>query len=201
MSSEFGKCLKVSVFGQSHGRAIGVTVDGLPAGEAIDIEELSRFLKRRQPGRNELSTARKEPDEPVFFSGVENGKTCGSPICAIIENMDTRSLDYAELSDTPRPSHADYSYQMKYGIQASSGGALPASSAMISITVRVSCCVWMRNAQVLPVILRPPRRQSGRSASAATHARATDRRQCRSGHVPPAPTIPGAPAVAPDSPL
>lgn len=114
MSSEFGKCLKVSVFGQSHGRAIGATVDGLPAGEAIDIEELSRFLKRRQPGRNKLSTARKEQDEPVFLSGVENGKTCGSPLCAIIENYDARSSDYAEFEDTPRPSHADYTAAVKW---------------------------------------------------------------------------------------
>jgi chorismate synthase len=114
MSSEFGKCLKISVFGQSHGKAVGVTIDGLPAGEAVDLAELQRFLERRAPGRNAQSTARLEPDVPVFLSGVENGKTCGAPLCAIIENTDQHSADYAELADLPRPSHADYTAWVKW---------------------------------------------------------------------------------------
>ena len=80
MSSEFGNLLKISVFGQSHGKAIGVVVDGLPAGEAIDLEELNAFLARRKPGKSPLSTARKESDAPVFLSGLENGVTCGAPL-------------------------------------------------------------------------------------------------------------------------
>ncbi|WP_295588341.1 chorismate synthase [uncultured Oscillibacter sp.] len=115
MSSEFGKLLKISVFGQSHGRAIGVVVDGLPAGEAVDTEELQAFLNRRRPGGSPLSTARKESDAPVFLSGLENGKTCGSPLCAVIENADQHSSDYAGLTDTPRPGHADFTAAVKWG--------------------------------------------------------------------------------------
>ena len=86
MSSEFGNLLKISVFGQSHGKAIGVVVDGLPAGEAIALEELHAFLARRKPGKSPLSTARKESAAPVFLSGLENGVTCGAPLCAGIAN-------------------------------------------------------------------------------------------------------------------
>ncbi len=114
MSSEFGKILKVSVFGQSHGTAIGVNIDGLPAGETIDLEELQRFLDRRRPGKSPLSTARKEGDVPEFLSGLENGKTCGAPLCAIIRNSDQHSSDYAELADKPRPGHADYTAWVKW---------------------------------------------------------------------------------------
>ena len=94
MSSEFGNLLKISVFGQSHGKAIGVVVDGLPAGEIIDLEELNAFLARRKPGKSPLSTARKESDTPIFLSGLENGITCGAPLCAVIENGDQHSSDY-----------------------------------------------------------------------------------------------------------
>ncbi|MBO5299955.1 MAG: chorismate synthase [Clostridia bacterium] len=115
MSSEYGKALKISVFGQSHGKAIGVNIDGLPSGEQIDLEELYAFMARRAPGKNEFATKRSEADMPVFLSGIENNKTCGFPVCAIIENKDTRSTDYAGLSRTPRPSHADYTALLRYG--------------------------------------------------------------------------------------
>ena len=114
MSSEYGNKLKISVFGQSHGKAVGVNIDGLPAGQRIDMDELKAFMARRAPG-GELATKRREPDEPVFLSGIENGVTCGFPICAVIENRDTRSGDYAGLTDTPRPSHADLSAINRYG--------------------------------------------------------------------------------------
>lgn len=113
MSSEYGRKLKISVFGQSHGRAIGVNIDGLPAGEAIDMEELLAFMARRAPG-GELATKRREPDIPVFLSGFENGKTCGFPLCAVIENKDQRSGDYTGLTVTPRPGHADYTAGLRY---------------------------------------------------------------------------------------
>ena len=122
MSSEFGHLLKISVFGQSHGKAIGVVVDGLPAGEAIDLDELQAFLDRRKPGKNRLSTARKESDAPTFLSGLENGKTCGAPLCAVMENGDQHSGDYAGLTDTPRPGHADYTAAVKWGGQADMRG-------------------------------------------------------------------------------
>ena len=122
MSSEFGSLLKISVFGQSHGRAIGVVVDGLPAGEAVDLEELNHFLARRKPGKSPLSTARCEADAPVFLSGLENGVTCGAPLCAVIENSDQHSSDYDALRDTPRPGHADYTAYMKWKGQADMRG-------------------------------------------------------------------------------
>lgn len=104
MSSEFGRTLRVGVFGQSHGAAIGVTIDGLPAGERIDLAELQAFLDRRKPGKSPLSTARKEADAPEFLSGLRDGVTCGSPLCAVIYNSNQHSSDYAELADKPRPS-------------------------------------------------------------------------------------------------
>lgn len=122
MSSEFGHLLKISVFGQSHGKAIGVVMDGLPAGEAVDLTELQTFLDRRKPGKSPLSTARKEADMPTFLSGLENGKTCGSPLCAVIENGDQHSSDYAGLTDTPRPGHADYTAAVKWSGQADMRG-------------------------------------------------------------------------------
>ena len=101
MSSEFGKILKVSVFGQSHGTAIGVNIDGLPAGEEIDLEELQRFLDRRRPGKSPLSTARNEGDVPEILSGLLDGKTCSSPLCAVIRNSDQHSKDYPATPTTP----------------------------------------------------------------------------------------------------
>lgn len=122
MSSEFGKLLRVSVFGQSHGKAVGVVVDGLPAGEEIDLEELQRFLDRRRPGTGPLSTARRETDIPEFLSGLEDGRTCGAPLCAVIPNADQRSKDYGELADKPRPGHADYTAWAKWGGHADMRG-------------------------------------------------------------------------------
>ena len=122
MSSEFGNIIRVSVFGQSHGKAIGVVVDGLPAGEAIDLEELQRFLDRRRPGTGPLSTARKETDVPEFLSGLEGGKTCGAPLCAVIKNADQHSRDYGELADKPRPGHADFTAWAKWGGHADMRG-------------------------------------------------------------------------------
>lgn len=122
MSSEFGKKLKVSVFGQSHGKAIGVNIDGLPAGEPVDLNELQVFLDRRRPGKDPLSTPRKEADKPIFLSGLANGVTCGAPLCAMIENSDQHSSDYAALSDTPRPAHADYTAFVKWHGQADMRG-------------------------------------------------------------------------------
>lgn len=114
MSSEFGKLLRISVFGQSHGKAIGVNIDGLPAGESIDMDALNAFLARRRPGTSPLSTSRKEKDQPVFLSGLVDNVTCGAPLCAIIENQDPHSPDYANLIDKPRPSHADYTAWVKW---------------------------------------------------------------------------------------
>lgn len=127
MSSIFGNKIKVSVFGQSHSEAIGVTVDGLPAGEHIDPAALRAFMARRAPGQGAYSTTRKEPDLPEFLSGVleQDGMpvTCGAPLTAMIRNTNTRSSDYAKLKDCPRPGHADYTAQVRHnGYQDVRGG-------------------------------------------------------------------------------
>ena len=123
MSSELGNNIKVSIFGQSHAEAIGVTVDGLPAGEAVDLDRLQAFLQRRAPGRLDVSTPRKEEDRPHILCGVLNGRTCGATLAAVIENANTRSQDYEQLKDIPRPGHADYTAQVRYqGFQDVRGG-------------------------------------------------------------------------------
>lgn len=123
MSSTFGQNLKLSIFGQSHGAAIGMTLDGIPAGLPVDMEKLQLFLSRRAPGQNAFSTSRKEADLPDFPAGILNGYTCGAPIAAFIHNTNTRSGDYQNLMDCPRPGHADYTAQIKYkGYQDVSGG-------------------------------------------------------------------------------
>jgi len=115
MASQIGEKLKVSIFGQSHSDAIGVVIDGFPAGFRIDMDKLSAFLSRRAPGSGAHTTSRRESDAPKFISGVVDGVTCGAPICAIIENNNTRSRDYENLRETPRPGHADYTAFVKYG--------------------------------------------------------------------------------------
>ena len=123
MSSSYGENLHLTIFGQSHSPAIGVTMEGIPAGENVDPEALQRFLGRRAPGQNAWSTPRKEGDVPEFLCGLKDGRTCGAPITAIIRNTNTRSGDYAALARTPRPGHADYTAQVKYfGAQDYAGG-------------------------------------------------------------------------------
>lgn len=123
MSSTYGESLKLSIFGQSHGPAVGMTLDGIPAGLPVDLDKLQAFLDRRAPGRNDWSTPRKEADRPEFLAGIVDGFTCGAPIAAIIHNTNTRSGDYDDLKHCPRPGHADYTAQVKYGgFQDAAGG-------------------------------------------------------------------------------
>ena len=114
MSSMMGNKIKISVFGQSHSKAIGVVIDGLPAGKKIDMEKVLTFMERRAPGRNSLSTTRKEGDKPEILSGLINDITCGAPLCMVIYNENQNSADYDNIMDTPRPSHADFSANVKY---------------------------------------------------------------------------------------
>jgi chorismate synthase len=95
MSSEFGKNIKITIFGQSHSEAIGAVIDGLPAGEEISHELINAFMARRAPGKNAYSTKRREADAPKILSGLLNGKTCGAPLCAVIENTDANSVAVA----------------------------------------------------------------------------------------------------------
>lgn len=123
MSSFYGENLKLSIFGQSHGPAIGMTLDNIPAGLPVDMEELYAFLSRRAPGQHISATTRKEADRPEFLAGIVDGYTCGAPIAAIISNTNTRSGDYENLKDHPRPGHADFTAQVKYGgFQDTAGG-------------------------------------------------------------------------------
>ena len=122
MSSTFGTLFKVTTFGESHCKAVGAIVDGCPPMLSLGKKDIQAQLDRRRPGQSELTTDRKETDQVAILSGVENGKTLGTPIALSIPNKDQKPGDYKEMSNIPRPSHADYTYQMKYGIRASSGG-------------------------------------------------------------------------------
>lgn len=115
MSCSFGEKFKITIFGQSHSEAIGVVVDGVPAGITLDSEKIAEFMARRAPGKNAYSTKRKEADCPEIVSGIVDGITCGTPICAIIRNSDQHSKDYSKLKILPRPSHADFAAYMKHG--------------------------------------------------------------------------------------
>lgn len=114
MASVFGNNIKLSIFGQSHSDAIGISFDGLPCGFKIDMQKLQIFLDRRAPGRIVLTSKRSENDKPEFVSGLFDGKTCGAPIAALIYNEDVKSEDYDDIKDSPRPSHADFTAQCKF---------------------------------------------------------------------------------------
>ena len=107
--------MKYSLFGESHGPAVGVVLEGVPAGLELDLDAIRFDLSRRAPGKNALSTARREADEPHILSGVFEGRTTGAPLCAVIENTDTRSKDYSRTKDLARPGHADYAAHVRYG--------------------------------------------------------------------------------------
>ena len=147
MSSTYGERLKLSIFGQSHGPAIGMTLDGIPAGLPVDLEKLQTFMNRRAPGQNDQSTSRKEADITRFLSGIVEGFTCGAPIAAIIENTNTRSADYNGLKDCPRPGHADYPAQIKYGgYQDVSGGGHFSGRLTAPLCIAGGLCKqWLEN--------------------------------------------------------
>ncbi len=114
MSSTWGNKIKISVFGGSHTEAIGVNIEGLPAGEKIDMDEILVQMKRRAPGQDKTATARKEADEPHVLSGLLDGVLTGAPLCAVIYNTNQRSKDYSNLKIRPRPGHSDYTAYLRY---------------------------------------------------------------------------------------
>lgn len=122
MGSTFGRLFRVSTFGESHGRGVGAVVDGCPPRIALCPTDVQAQLDRRRPGQSGLSTSRSEPDTVTIWSGLENGLTTGTPIALTVGNRDQLPVDYAALRTVPRPSHADYTYQVKYGIRSASGG-------------------------------------------------------------------------------
>ncbi|MDQ7948529.1 MAG: chorismate synthase [Pedobacter sp.] len=122
MGNSFGKLFRITTFGESHGVAIGVIIDGCPAGLAIDPEFIQSELDKRRPGQSKITTQRKESDQVQVLSGIFEGKSTGTPISLLIPNEDQRSKDYAHNKDVYRPSHADYTYDAKYGIRDHRGG-------------------------------------------------------------------------------
>lgn len=120
--SSFGTLFRVSTFGESHGVGVGCIVDGVPANLALTEEDVQPQLTRRRPGQSSITTQRSEADQVTILSGTENGKTLGTPIAMMVRNQDQRKFDYANTMAAPRPGHADYTYQVKYGTKASSGG-------------------------------------------------------------------------------
>ena len=120
--NSFGKIFKLTTFGESHGLAIGGIIDGCPAGLEIDTKNVQNDLDRRRPGQSAIVTQRKEPDTVEFYSGIFEGKTTGTPIGFVIKNANQKSKDYSHIKDTYRPSHADYTYDEKYGVRDYRGG-------------------------------------------------------------------------------
>ena len=155
MSSSYGENIRLTIFGQSHSPAIGVTIEGIPAGESIDREQLQQFLNRRAPGQNAWSTARKEADRPLFVSGLKEDRTCGTPLTALIENKDTRSKDYENLRHLPRPGHADYTAAVKYGgYQDYAGGGHFSGRLTAPLCIAGGVCKQLLEREGITVISR-----------------------------------------------
>lgn len=132
MRNTFGHLFTLTTFGESHGEAIGGVVDGLPAGIDIDLDFLQHELDRRRPGQSPISTSRRETDRVRLLSGVFEGRSTGTPIGFVVENHDARPDDYEQLRNAFRPSHADYTYHLKYGERDHRGGGR--SSARITLS-------------------------------------------------------------------
>lgn len=122
MGSVFGKIFRVSTFGESHGSGVGCVIDGCPSMLELSADDIQRELDRRRPGGNPLGTQRNEADACEIISGVYEGKTLGTPICILVRNKDQHSQDYSEIAKLWRPSHADFTYDMKYGLRDPRGG-------------------------------------------------------------------------------
>src|SRR6266498_3142060 len=122
MGSTFGQLFRVTTFGESHGGGVGVVIDGCPPNIKLSDAEIQRELDRRRPGQSKITTQRKEEDQCEILSGVFEGKTLGTPIAIAVRNKDARPEDYSEIAGKFRPSHADYTYEAKYGIRNWQGG-------------------------------------------------------------------------------
>ena len=127
--NSFGKIFNLTTFGESHGEAIGGIIDGCPAGLQLDLEAIEAEMQRRKPGQSAIVTQRKEPDTVQFLSGIFEGITTGTPIGFIIKNTNQKSKDYSHIKDSYRPSHADYTYDKKYGIRDYRGGGRSSARA------------------------------------------------------------------------
>ena len=175
MSSTFGQAFRITTFGESHGGGVGVVVDGCPPRLAISIEEIQRDLDRRRPGQSHLTTPRQEADRAEILSGVFEGQTLGTPIAILVRNQDARPAAYEHMKDVYRPSHADYTYEAKYGIRNWQGGGRASARETIG---RVAAGAdraqaardAMRRRSAGVGLARARDRGEGRSASAVTLA-------------------------------
>ena len=136
--NSFGQLFRITTFGESHGEAIGVIIDGCPSNLVVDMDFIQSELDKRKPGQSKITTQRKESDTVQILSGVFEGKTTGTPIAMIIPNEDQRSKDYSHIKDAYRPSHADYTYDAKYGHRDHRGGGR--SSARETAASTTSAC-------------------------------------------------------------
>jgi len=151
MFNSFGHILRITTFGESHGKAVGVIIDGFPAGFEIDEGFIKNELNRRKPGQSEITTTRKEDDSYEILSGVFNGKSSGAPITIIIENKDAQSKDYSHLEDKYRPSHADFTYQEKYGIRDYRGGGRSSARETATWVASGACAKILLNKKDIEV--------------------------------------------------
>ena len=155
MSSSYGENIRLTLFGQSHGPAVGMTLEGIPAGVKLDMEALQIFLDRRAPGRSDLATARKEADIPQFIAGLVDDVTCGAPITAVLPNRDARARDYDLFRKIPRPGHADFTAQAKFhGYQDASGGGHFSGRLTAPLCVAGGICLQLLEKDNIAVMAR-----------------------------------------------
>jgi chorismate synthase len=169
MANLFGHTFRVSTFGESHGAGVGVVVDGCPPGLALDVAQIQAELDRRRPGQSEIVSPRDEPDRAEILSGVFEGRTLGTPIAILVRNEDQRAEAYTEMKEKFRPSHADFTYEAKYGLRAWPGGGRAsaretigrvAAAAVAGVVVRalvpgVECVAWVRSIRDLEAACDP----------------------------------------------
>lgn len=150
MGSQWGRHIRLSVFGESHGPGVGMVLDGFPAGMPVDFDALCRLLSRRAPSDADGSTARQESDEPEFLSGLKEGVTTGAPISAMIRNQDARSEDYESIKDIPRPGHADFTARLRYKGHADTrgGGHLSGRLTAPMVLAGALCMQWVARSGV-----------------------------------------------------
>ena len=185
MSSTFGQQLKLSIFGQSHGEAIGVTLDGFPAGMPIDMARLTAEMARRAPGQSALTTARKEADAPEFLSGVLDGVTTGQPICILIRNTNQRSRDYGDGVDLVRPGHADYTGHVRYFGHEDwrGGGSFSGRLTAPIVAVGALCSQWLEK-QGVKIVCHIQQLGSVKDASFLEKDPAADYAPLKAMHLP-----------------
>ncbi len=169
MSSTFGQVFRIHTFGESHGGGVGVVIDGCPPRVPVSLEDIQRELDRRRPGQSDIVTPRKEADAAEILSGLHNGLTLGTPICIVVRNTDQRPGAYDEMAAKYRPSHADYTYDAKYGIRAPSGGgrasaretigrvaaAAVASQILKTLHPGIEVLAWVKSIQHLKADVDP----------------------------------------------